>query len=45
MTAKMSNDNVLCQSNLEYANNTKRLIFVETWHNTEINVIQTKLFF
>jgi hypothetical protein len=45
MTANMSSDNVLCQSSLGHTNSTKTLIFVETWHNTGINVIQTKLFF
>jgi hypothetical protein len=44
MTAKMSSDNALCQSSLEHTNSTKTLIFVETWHNTGINVIQAKLF-
>jgi hypothetical protein len=40
-----SSDSVLCQSSLERINSTKTLIFVETWYNTGVNVIQTKLFF
>jgi hypothetical protein len=45
MNTKMSSDNVLCQSCLEHTKSTKTLIFGETWHNTEINVIQTNVFF
>jgi hypothetical protein len=41
----MSSDNVLCQSWFEHTNSTKTLIFGETWYNTEINVIQTKMVF
>jgi len=43
MNTKMSSDNVLCQSSLEHTNSTKTLIFGEIWHNTEINIIQTKV--
>ena len=42
---KMSRDNVLCQSRWDHTNSMTTLIFGETWHNTEINVIQTKVFF
>jgi hypothetical protein len=45
MNIKMSSDNVLCQSSLEHTKSTKTLIFGETWHNTEINVIQVKVIF
>jgi hypothetical protein len=45
MNTKMSSENVFCQSSLEHTNSMTTLIFGETWHNTEINVIQAKEFF
>jgi hypothetical protein len=45
MNTKMSSDNVLCQSTLEHTKSMTTLIFGETWNNTEINVIQAKVFF
>jgi hypothetical protein len=45
MKTKILSDNVLCQSSLEHTNSMTTLVFGETWHNTEINVIQAKVFF
>jgi hypothetical protein len=45
MKTKILSDNVLCQSSLEDTNSMTTLVFGETWHNAEIDVIQAKMFF